>query len=173
MRENFNAALEAVLAHEGGYSNHPEDPGGATNRGVTQRVYDAWRKRQGLRPRSVKAIAAEEIEAIYRAQYWDAVRGDELAGGLDYAVFDHAVMSGAVRAATHLQEVLRVNQVDGHIGEVTLGAAGRAKPRATIEALCDRRMRFLRALKTFKTFGKGWTRRVAEVREVALKTAAR
>ena len=159
MRKSYDTALQAVLEHEGGYVNHPEDPGGATNRGVTQRVYDAWRKRQGLRSRAVKAIAADEVAAIYRAQYWDAVRGDDLPAGLDYAVFDFAVNSGPARAIHYLQANLGVT-ADGHIGLVTLGAAARAKPRQVIDDLCDSRLAFLKKLKTFPTFGKGWTRRV-------------
>lgn len=172
MRKSYDTALQAVLEHEGGYVNHPEDPGGATNKGVTQKVYDAWRKRLGLRTRSVKSIEAAEVAEIYRGQYWNAIRGDELPAGVDYAAFDYAVNSGVVRAAQHLQEIAGA-KVDGHIGLMTLAAVGKLKASDAVNKLCDRRMRFLRALRTFPTFGKGWTRRVSEVRAAALKSAAK
>jgi lysozyme family protein len=159
MRANFDTALDWVLAHEGGFVNHPKDPGGATNRGVTQRVYDGYRERKGLARRSVRAIAAEEVREIYWAQYWNAVRGDDLPSGLDYAVFDYAVNSGPRRAAMDLQRELGV-KVDGVIGQVTLAAISRVDVFDLIVRLCERRMRFLRALKHWKTFGRGWTRRV-------------
>ena len=94
MKENFDLALRALLKLEGGYVNHPADPGGATNKGVTQAVYDDWRAARGLMKQSVRLIAPPEVSAIYRKQYWDAVSGDKLPSGLDYAVFDFAVNSG-------------------------------------------------------------------------------
>lgn len=159
MRESLEVALAWVLAHEGGFVNHPKDPGGATNKGVTQRVYDGYRARRGLAPRSVRGISAEEVAEIYRAQYWQAVRADELPAGLDYAVFDYAVNSGPRRAAMDLQRELGV-KVDGVIGQVTLAACARVDVFELIVRLCERRMRFLRALKHWPTFGRGWTRRV-------------
>jgi lysozyme family protein len=159
MKENLEVALAWVLAHEGGFVNHPKDPGGATNKGVTQRVYDGYRTRKGLAPRSVRGISAEEVAEIYRAQYWQAVRGDDLPAGLDYAVFDYAVNSGPRRAAMDLQRELGV-KVDGVIGQITLAACARADVFDLIVRLCERRMRFLRALKHWPTFGRGWTRRV-------------
>lgn len=166
MKDNLEPALGRVLAHEGGYVNHPADPGGATNRGVTQRVYDAYRERKGLARRSVRAITADEVSDIYKSQYWDAVRGDELPSGVDYAVFDYAVNSGPRRAIMDLQRELKVT-VDGIIGQITMRAIQDAEPFDLIERLCARRMRFLRNLKTWKHFGKGWERRVNEVREGA------
>lgn len=174
MQHNFEKCLELVLEHEGGYVNHPRDPGGATNKGVTQAVYDRYRRSRGRSKQSVKFLETGELEAIYKLQYWDAVQGDLLPSGLDYAVFDFAVNSGVGRASKYLQGVLGVKQ-DGHIGAMTLGAI--TDVRKTINALCDWRMSFLRRLGTFATFGKGWTRRVEGqhpskvdgVREVALE----
>lgn len=166
MNANFEKALTLVLEHEGGYVNHPKDPGGATMKGVTQAVYDAYRKLRGRGVQSVKLISEEELRAIYKFQYWDKVQGDFLPAGVDYAVFDFAVNSGVSRAAKYLQAVLGVAQ-DGQIGAKTL--AGITSPANTINALCDRRMGFLRNLKTFLTFGKGWTRRVQGVRAHALE----
>src|SRR5690554_3243462 len=105
-RETFEPALALVLAHEGGYVDHPDDPGGATNKGITQRVYDAWRTSRGRHPRSVAAIRDEEVRAIYREQYWDAVRGDDLPAGIDYCTFDAAVNSGPAQAARWLQRAV-------------------------------------------------------------------
>ena len=158
-KSNFEPSLALVLAHEGGFVDHPKDPGGPTNKGVTQRVYDGYRTANKLATRSVKVISDKEVGEIYRQQYWGAIRGDELPQGLDYAVFDFAVNSGVTRAIRNLQLCLGV-VADGHFGNVTLSAVNRAKPSDLIIALCGRRMEFLRSLATFGTFGKGWTRRV-------------
>lgn len=166
----FETCLAHVLKHEGFYSDDPFDPGGKTMRGITQRVYDAWRERQGLARVPVKDIAKAEIEAIYRANYWAVIRADELPAGLDLAAFDFAVNSGPSRAARHLQAVLGVN-VDGHIGDVTLDAARKADAATAINGLSDSRLRFLRGLNTFWRFGKGWSSRVADTRAAALAAA--
>jgi len=170
MKANLETALRYVLASEGGYVNDPRDSGGATNFGITQRVYDAFRQRNDLRPQSVRAITPDEVASIYKRQYWDAVKADDLPDGLDYAVFDYAVNSGPKRAATDLQRVLGV-KADGIVGNVTLAAAGSGDVFALIDALCNRRMAFLQTLKTWKTFGRGWGRRVAEVNEAAIAMA--
>lgn len=177
MHTNFARCLELVLEHEGGFVNHKKDPGGPTNFGVTQKVYDAYRKTRARPYQSVKFISDDEVRNIYKLQYWDRVQGDALPIGLDYAVFDYAVNSGVARAAKHLQSCLGVAQ-DGIIGTITLAAI--TNPKNTINALCDRRMSFLRNLPTFLTFGRGWTRRVEGVnpkkvdgvREVALEMAS-
>jgi lysozyme family protein len=170
---NYEACHAKMLVHEGGYSNHPDDPGGVTLEGVTQAVYDAFRKKKGL-PRkalsaSMRTTAAwiAERQEIYRARYWDVLRCDELPAGLDYAVFDYGVNSGVSRSAKALQRVVGVAD-DGIVGPVTLGAAQARDCRSTAAALCDERLRFLRALRTWRVFGKGWGRRVAEVKEAAL-----
>lgn len=158
-KNNFALSLPWTLAHEGGWSNHPKDPGGATMRGVTQRVYTDFRSRRELPNQSVRFITPEEIHDIYRFQYWDALRCDELPAGVDYAVFDFAVNSGVSRAARYLQRVLGVKQ-DGIVGVNTIRAAKEADPAFVVQKLCELRMQFLRGLKTWKTFGKGWKRRV-------------
>lgn len=167
MKANFARALKAVLVHEGGYSNHPKDPGGATMQGVTQRVYDAFRAKRGEKPRSVKQIDKAELTEIYRAQYWNAVHGDDLPSGVDYAVFDLAVNSGPTRAIKILQQSLRgySGRIDGQIGLATLRAVEEDDDNdALIDRMCDRRLKFLRALSTWPVFGKGWSKRVAGVR---------
>ena len=168
MKSGFSRALKAVLVHEGGKVDHPADPGGKTNAGVTQRVYDGYRRRQGREPRDVYAMSQAERDSIYRQQYWNAVRGDDLPSGIDYVLFDGAVNSGPGQAIKWLQRALGpryTGRIDGVMATVTLDALD-AHPdhAALIDAICDRRMAFLRALRTWRTFGKGWTRRVAAVR---------
>ena len=166
MQQNLEIALKWVLAHEGGYVNHPKDPGGATNMGVTQAVYDGYRKRNGLSSRSVRAITPDEVAYIYKRQYWDAVKADDLPAGVDYAVFDYAVNSGPKRAAMDLQRVVGVTR-DGVVGQITLAAVSQMDPFDLIERLCNRRMQFLRGLKHWGTFGRGWTARVMGVKDGA------
>lgn len=171
-KSRFADSLKHVLVHEGGYVNHPRDPGGATMKGVTQATYDGWRERQGQSKRSVRNITDEEIAAIYRRDYWDKVKGDDLPAGVDFAVFDFAVNSGVSRASRYLQAVVGVPQ-DGVIGPATLAAVRDKRPAAIINELCDKRMAYLRSLtKLWPTFGKGWTRRVSETRATALEAAA-
>ena len=110
MKANFEKALAYVLEHEGGWVHHKLDPGGATNKGVTQAVYDGYRKMRGRGVQSVKFISEEEVRAIYKFQYWDRVQGDLLPTGVDYAVFDFAVNSGVGRASKYLQAVVGVAQ---------------------------------------------------------------
>jgi lysozyme family protein len=171
MRANFDAALAAVLRHEGGYVNHPKDPGGATNKGVTQAVYDAWRVDHQLPTQSVRTITPAEVMAVYKRRYWDALQCDALPSGLDYCLFDFGVNSGIRRAAEFLQ--LEVDAVpDSKIGPATIAAA-KARPAAElVDAICDSRMAFLKGLRTYAVFGKGWARRVAEVRAAAKALAA-
>jgi lysozyme family protein len=165
----FEAALRLVLKHEGGYVDHPSDPGGATNLGITIGTLSGWLGRNATKA-EVKALTVDAVKPIYRKNYWDRVKGDDLPAGLDYAVFDYAVNSGPSRAVMHLQQVLGVAQ-DGKIGPITLAAIGKRNPADMINALCDRRMQFLRGLSTFSTFGRGWTSRVDGVRSNALGMA--
>lgn len=170
MDTNFHTALAAVLRHEGGYVNHPNDPGGHTNRGITLDTLRSWRRIRDMPAptvASLRNITDDEVAEIYRAQYWDAVRGDDLPGGLDYAVFDFAVNSGPGRAAKALQRVLGVT-ADGIIGANTLAKAHSCMPVHAINALCDARLSWLKTLSTWKHFGRGWTNRVDGVRSLAL-----
>ncbi|MFG1300373.1 glycoside hydrolase family 108 protein [Xanthobacter sp. V3C-3] len=162
--ESFRRALAKVLVHEGGYSNHPDDPGGPTMQGIIQRVYDGYRRGKGLPTRSVRELERRELEDIYRKNYWDAARCDELPAGIDYVVFDGAVNSGPVQSAKWLQRALGL-PADGAIGAVTLAAARAAPNRVRlVDDICDRRIAMLKALSTWPVFGRGWGRRVADVR---------
>lgn len=102
MSERFKACLRFVLKWEGGYTNHPNDPGGATNKGITQSVYNSWRKSKGLPPRDVRHITDAEVEQIYYERYWKPLRADELPAPLDLVVFDSGVNCGIGRAARWL-----------------------------------------------------------------------
>jgi lysozyme family protein len=159
---NFAASLVLVLRSEGGYVDDPRDPGGATNKGVTQDVYNDWRAVEGLEKRSVRLLNDYEVGAIYRKRYWDACRCDDLPAGVDYCVFDFAVNSGVNRASRYLQRTAGVAE-DGQIGPATVAAVCSAEPIAIIEKVCADRLNFLRALKIFEHFGKGWTARVEDV----------
>jgi len=168
----FDRSLAKVLVHEGGYSNHPQDPGGATMKGVTQRVYDEYRRSIGASPVPVRNISDTELQAIYRRKYWDEIKGDKLAAGISYVVFDGAVNSGVAQSVKWLQRALQElglyqGAIDGILGQGTLLAlAGVNDNDSLIARICARRIAFLRALKTFRTFGKGWTARVDGVRAV-------
>ena len=139
--------------------------------GVTQKTYDAWSRRAGKTPRSVRHITDKEVSEIYRRQYWDAVSAEDLPEGLDYAVFDFAVNSGPQRAARFLQRAVGVED-DGIVGVQTIDAIDDFTPAAVISSLCDKRLAWLRRLKTWKHFGRGWERRVNEVKGASLNMAS-
>lgn len=167
-KKNFPQIMAWLAQYEGGFVDHPRDPGGATNRGVTQRVYTAFRKSRGLAPRSVRDLTAAEHNDIYTLQYWRPVRGDDLPSGLDATVFDFAVNSGVARSAKTLQKALGVT-ADGIVGEITLGAIADVERAGQIDNLIisinNRRMKFLRALRHWPTFKKGWTWRVVGLKD--------
>ncbi|MFB9978707.1 glycoside hydrolase family 108 protein [Mesorhizobium kowhaii] len=170
MDRNFARALALVLKSEGGWSENPADPGGATMKGVTLANFRRYVK-AGATKADLRQISDAQIATVFRRFYWDAVLGAELPDGVDHAVFDFAVNSGPGRAAKTLQAALGVAQ-DGRIGPATLAAA-RAKPAGvTIDALCDARLAFLKRLPTWATFGRGWSDRVKSVRVQALLMSA-
>lgn len=170
MDRNFAKALALVLKSEGGWSDNPADPGGATMRGVTLANFRLYVQQNATKD-DLRNITPEQIGTVYRRFYWDAVLGAELPDGVDYAVFDFAVNSGPGRAAKYLQQVVGV-QVDGRIGPATLKATRAMLSSTVIDEICDRRLSFLQGLGTWGTFGKGWSARVKSVREQALIMAA-
>lgn len=170
MKENFDTALKALLKHEGGYVNHPSDPGGMTNLGVTKRVWEEW-VGHDVDEKQMRALTPELVASLYKKKYWDKVCGDELPTGVDLSVFDLAVNSGPGRAAKMLQKVLGVTQ-DGAIGPQTIAKALNVDSSKLIEDYNAERLAFLQALPTWSTFGKGWGRRVAEVTEQATHMTA-
>lgn len=169
MDANFSRSLTAVLKHEGGFVNHPADPGGATNLGVTLANFRRYVKQSGT-VEDLKNLTVEQAGVVYRRFYWDRVLGAELPAGVDFAVFDFAVNSGPLRAVQYLQRIVGVPD-DGRIGPRTLAAVRAMPARQIVERLCDDRLAFLRRLRTWKAFGKGWGARVAGVRALGLQMA--
>jgi len=175
----FEACLDAVLKQEGGYVDNPQDPGGATNRGITRKTLAAWRKISpwwALPKSEVQALGKPEAGSIYKSLYWDRCDADALLAGLDLALFDFAVNSGPDRAIRTLQAEFDGLALDGFVGPLTLAAidarvAHDGGAAALIDALCNRRLTFVRRLATASTFGTGWSRRIAEIRATALVMA--
>ncbi len=168
-RTNFDASLARVLKHEGGYSNHPSDPGGPTNFGITIHDYRRYIKANGTAA-DVREMARADAAKIYRERYWDALRCNDLPAGLDYAVFDYGVNSGTGRAAKVMRRLLGIGDGTAMNDAVIAGARG-VNAASLIGRLCDERLAFLKSLRTWPVFGAGWGRRVAEVRRDALAMA--
>jgi lysozyme family protein len=154
---SFDNAFDRVTGHEGGYSDHRADPGGATMWGVTERVARA----HGY-PGAMRDLPVALAKQIYRAAYWDAVRADELPAVVRYSVFDAAVNSGVGQSVKWLQRALGVAD-DGAIGPKTLAAAKAADGNALKAKMLGARLQFMSDLPTWPSFGRGWARRVASL----------
>ena len=165
MQSNYDKCLETIFHHEGGYVNHPKDPGGETNLGVTKRVYE---EHGGTK--DMKDLTVEDVAPIYKKGYWDKMKGDELPSGLDLCVFDFGVNAGPGRAAKYLQTMIG-STPDGGIGPMTLKAVSEYVEEhglvKAIENYQDARQSYYEKLSTFDTFGRGWTRRVDETTQLA------
>ena len=171
MRHHFDECLAFTLRAEGGFSDHAADPGGATNMGVTRATLAAVRG-HAVSKADVRALTRAEAADIYRSLYWKAVRGDELPGGVDAVVFDHAVNSGP-RAAIHtLQGALGFKQTGVLSRRCVLSAQG-ADYAALVRKLCSARMDFLRRLSTWLVFRRGWTARLEALEKMALALCAK
>tara|TARA_R100000329_G_scaffold147051_1_gene134234 strand:+ start:7903 stop:8427 length:525 start_codon:yes stop_codon:yes gene_type:complete len=157
MLENFVTSLETVLKHEGGYVDHPKDPGGRTNMGITQAVYEKYLNRT-VTEEEMKNIKIGDVRIIYKENYWDKIKGDDLPSGVDFCVFDWAVNSGVSRASKALQKIIGA-KADGVIGPNTLKAVESADSEVIIQQLTEAREDFYKRLSTFDTFGKGWLSR--------------
>ncbi len=167
MKINFGKSLELVLKSEGGYSNHPSDPGGMTNLGCTKAVWEAWLGHP-VSENDMRLLKINDVAPLYKQKYWDRVSGDDLPTGLDYAVFDAAINSGTGRASKWLQETLNV-KADGVIGPITIKAAKACDVMRLIAQFNDTRLRFLEELPTWNTFGRGWSNRVSSVQSDSTK----
>jgi len=170
MKDNFEESLAHVLKHEGGYVDHPKDPGGATNLGCTKKVWEEWVGHEVTKD-DIKALTIADVSPLYKQRYWDKCRGDDLPRGVDFAVFDLAINSGVGRASKLLQRSVGV-AADGAIGPATLAAVADANPRELATKICELRLAFLQALPTWETFGKGWGRRVKETEKTAFNMAS-
>lgn len=166
----FERALAIVLLHEGGFVNHPEDPGGMTNLGVTRKTWEGWTGKPASEA-VMRGLTREKVRPLYRARYWDAVAGDRLPPALALCLFDFGINAGPPRAARLLQELVGVAQ-DGAIGPATLAAVQQRATRdgaaSLVRGYQQARRAYYRSLRTFPTFGKGWLRRVDEVETAAL-----
>lgn len=166
IEQKFTKALDVILHNEGGWSDHPEDPGGATNKGITLKTYSGYLGRQATKS-ELRNILNHDVETIYRTRYWNPIRGDELPYPLALMTFDAAVNSGVSRGARWLQQALEIPS-DGHIGPITIKTANDCDIVSTVHAFHDIRMHYLRDLSHWPTFGKGWERRCLHTLSEAL-----
>lgn len=148
---NFQACLAETLKWEGGWADHPKDPGGATMKGVTLATYRRWKP--GATKTQLRNISTDMLEKIYRADYWTPVNGDTLAKGVDLATFDYGVHSGPATARKKLLQVVGGSDVD------------------TVKKLCKSRLTSYQSFKTWATFGKGWANRIAAIEAKAVSWA--
>ena len=167
MNRNWNKSFDLVIVNEGGYVDNKLDQGGATNWGCTQAVWEGYIGHK-VSVDDMKALTKEDVKPLYKKRYWDAIHGDAIPSGLDYCLFDCAINSGVNRSAKIIQEIVGVF-ADGAIGNNTVSAITQLNPVTAINEFCDKRQAFLESLKTFPVFGKGWSKRVSEVRTRALE----
>lgn len=168
MKDNFEKCLKHLLVHEGGFINDSRDNGGMTNLGVTIRVWEEW-VGHPVSEKEMRNLTPTMVAPLYKRKYWDACHADDLVSGVDYAVFDVAVNSGVGRAIKLLQSCVGATP-DGGYGSITTALVKKAEsdPTRLIELYCAKRLEFLETLKSFPVFGKGWSKRVSEVRLTAL-----
>jgi lysozyme family protein len=183
MRQDIDEALKLIAGIEGGYSNHPQDPGGPTMKGVTLATYRAYCRRLGRAQPGIaelKAITDAEVEQIFRENYWQMIAGDHLPAGIDFAAADFSFNSGATQAVKELQRTVTAlgfdsEGADGTVGAHTLSALDQAMRALgedrVINAYMDRRWSFMQGLKNFASFKNGWRTRIKQVRANALAIA--
>jgi lysozyme family protein len=155
----FDECFAALVAHEGDFADLENDAGGKTRFGVTEAVARAAGYAGDMRE-----LPLNLAKSIYRSQYWDAVRGDELPADVRYYVFDAAAASGVRQSILWLQRALGV-AADGVLGPVTLAAANAANPGRLKARLLSQRLRFMAGLSNWPSFSRGWSRRVADLLE--------
>ena len=165
--DRFVRSVAFVLKHEGGFVDHPRDPGGATNMGITIGTLRDWRGRP-VSVDDVKNLTDHEARQIYRARYWNPVNGDMLPQGINLSVFDFAVNAGVGRAARTLQRVVGVPD-DGIIGPMTMAALKGIPEKDLIIRFAQARREFYKGLSTFDAFGRGWIRRTNECEQESLR----
>lgn len=172
-KENWGSCVSKVLIHEGGFVNHPKDPGGITNMGVTKRVYEEWVGHE-VSEQDMRDLEEDDVRPIDKKNYWDRVKGDKLPDGLDMCVFDFGVNAGTGRAAKYLQTMIGTT-ADGGIGPNTLKALkAYVKENGLVETIKKyqaNRQDYYESLSTFETFGRGWTHRNNDTTEYAIELA--
>lgn len=165
MKDNFNECFKLLMISEGGYSNHKDDPGGKTKFGITEQTWIDYNKssfsRSNLRIADISQTMAKKV---YKKEYWDKSKCEQLPPGVDYCVFDAGVHSGVPQSVKWLQQCVRVKD-DGIIGKDTLKECEYCLPWHVIDEFCNIRLIFLKSLKTWEVFGKGWNSRVESVKE--------
>lgn len=154
----FNAAVEIILAHEGGYVNHPSDPGGETNFGISKRAYPKV---------DIKNLTRDQAKAIYKRDFWDKLKCEEFAFGVGLSLFDFGVNAGLSTASKTLQRACGA-PADGVIGPGTIYKATSMNKNDLVEKFAAERILYYSRLATFKTFGAGWVRRTIETLSTAL-----
>ena len=161
---SFSTVIKMVLEHEGGYVNHPSDPGGETKYGISKRAYPEV---------NIADLTEEDAEEIYFNDYWNRIKGEELPAGVACVVMDYAVNSGISRASKALQSVCGIANGDGIIGPASLNSVWTTVKNTSeedvINAVTEQRQGFIRALSIYDTFGKGWERRIEETRAKAME----
>jgi lysozyme family protein len=169
MTKNFRDCLELVLKHEGGFVNHPKDPGGMTNLGVTKRVWEEWVGHE-VDEKAMRALTPAIVAPMYEMRYWRTSYCEKLPRGLDLLVFSMAVNAGAGRSVKLLQDAIGVVS-DGVIGPRTMDRINEANVETLIDKFSEARTSFYKGLKTFPVFGKGWLSRTESERLEALEMA--
>jgi lysozyme family protein len=149
---NYDEAFKIVIGHEGGYVNDLKDPGGETKYGISKRAYPT---------EDIKSLTLDRAKAIYKRDYWDKVRADELPKQVRFSMFDAAVNSGVVQSIKWLQRAVGTTD-DGIIGPQTLAQLRAREPNRVAAIFNGQRLKFMASLPTFDRFGKGWARRIAE-----------
>ena len=165
LKNNFERSLALVLQHEGGYVHHALDPGGRTNLGVTQRVWENYVGHK-VDETEMRSLTKELVAPLYRKEYWDAVHGDQLPSGADYLAFDFSVNAGAFRCIKTIQRALNIT-ADGIIGPVTLKAIQDTNAEEFINSFSAAKESFYKGLANFQTFGRGWFNRSAKSKKAA------
>lgn len=166
---NFAVCLNRVLASEGGFSNHPSDPGGMTKLGCTKATWEEY-VGHPVSEADMRALTPDDVAPLYKRKYWDRASCDLLPAGLDYCVFDAAINSGPGRAVKWLQEVVGAS-ADGVVGKKTLTAINAFSVQKIIAQYNEKRLQFLESLPTWSTFGNGWSNRISHVQSVASQLA--
>lgn len=164
---NFDRCLEVVLAQEGGFTMDSQDPGGATNLGITIGELKRWRHAD-VSVDDVKNLTKDEAREIYRTNYWNVMKCDQLPAGVDLTVFDFGVNAGTSRSVKMLQEIIAVKE-DGSVGPTTIAAAEVPDPKEIIHTMAQRRLDYYRGLSTWDHFGRGWTNRTYAVEKASIE----